>query len=114
MGKIHSYYVYIVTNWKKKTLYVGVTNNLVVRLKEHYDLRGNPKSFTGKYYCYYLVYFEWHKYILNAIDREKEIKLMKRERKDALIASFNPNWKFLNIDFCGKWPPDVGVRTEGM
>ncbi len=111
MRKRHySFWVYILTDWNKKHLYTGMTNNLIVRLKEHYVGRGNPNSFTGIHYCYYLVYYEWHQYVLNAIAREKEIKLWKRERKEELIASMNPERKFLNIDFCGKWPPDVQSR----
>jgi putative endonuclease len=112
MRKEHNYYVYILTNYKKKTLYVGMTNNLVQRLREHYERRGNPKSFTGKYYCYYLIWFEWHKYVNNAIAREKEIKLLKREKKEELINSYNPDWTFLNIEFCGQWPPQFGLPVE--
>ena len=107
MKRVYSFHVYILTNYKKKILYTGVTNNLIRRLGEHYNDRGNPKSFTGKYYCYYLVYHEWHQYINNAIAREKEIKLLTREKKEALITSFNPDWKFLNIEFCGGWPPNI-------
>lgn len=110
MGKSYNFWVYILTNYNKKTLYVGRTNNLVYRLKEHYVNRGNTKTFTGRYFCYYLVYYEWHKYVLNSINREKEIKAWTREKKEALIASFNPEWRFLNIEICGKWPPDVEPR----
>lgn len=90
-----------------------MTTNLVAKLKEHYENRGNQDAFTGKYYCYYLVYYEWHQYVRNAIEREKELKLMKREKKDALISEFNPGWKFLNMEFCGDWPPQIGDRVKG-
>ena len=108
--KQYNFWVYILTNWNKRTLYVGRTNNLVARLKEHYQNRGKPETFTGRYYCYYLVYYEWHQYVWNSIYREREIKRWTRKKKEELISSFNPDWKFLNIDVCGQWPPDVPDR----
>ena len=56
------------------------------------------QTFAGIYFCYNLVYFEYHRYIFNAITREKEIKSWTRAKKDALIRSFNPDWRFLNHD----------------
>ena len=105
MPKEYNFWVYILTNWKKTTLYVGQTNNLIQRLKEHYDNRGKPETFAGKYYCYNLVYYEWHQYVNNAIAREREIKNWPREWKDNLIREFNPEWKFFNKEICGHWPP---------
>ncbi len=102
----HDYWVYILTNWKKTVLYVGITNNLSRRLLEHYNNRGKPKTFTGKYYCYNLVYYEWHQYVNNALTREKEIKKLLREKKIALIEEANPEWKFFNAFICGGWPPN--------
>ncbi len=107
----YNFWVYILTNWKKTTLYVGRTNDLKQRLKEHYDNRGNSKTFTGKYYCYNLVYFEWHQYINNAMEREFSMKNWKREDKIRLIESINPNWKFLNREICGEWPPTYPGRA---
>src|SRR3979409_1680625 len=54
----HHYYIYIVTNPERNVLYTGVTNNLGIRLMEHYANRGNTKTFAGKYYCYNLIYYE--------------------------------------------------------
>jgi len=51
-------------------LYVGVTNDLVRRLGEHEQ---GVSTFTAKYNCFYLVYWEFHQYVNNAIEREKEI-----------------------------------------
>ena len=96
--KEHNYYIYITTNPRKTTLYVGVTNNLVRRLQEHYDNSGKPQTFAGRYYCYNLVYWEHFQWIQDAIEREKEIKGWRREKKEALINSMNPKWKFLNND----------------
>ena len=108
----YNFWVYILTNWEKKTLYVGRTNNLIARLKEHYENRGKPETFTGRYFCYYLIYHEWDKYALNSIAREKEIKSWSREKKVELINSFNPEWRFLNLDVCGEWPPKIPDRFE--
>jgi putative endonuclease len=101
----HDYWVYILTNWKKTVLYVGITDNLSRRLVEHYNNRGRQESFAGKYYCYNLVYYEWHQYVNNALTREKEIKKLLREKKIAIIEESNPEWKFFNAFICGEWPP---------
>ena len=94
--KEHHYYVYITTNPNRTVLYVGVTNNLCRRMLEHYDNRGNQKTFTGRYFCYCLIYWEHFTYINDAIAREKEIKKWRREKKEKLISQFNPAWRFLN------------------
>jgi putative endonuclease len=101
-----AYSVYILTNYNKTVLYTGITNNLEVRIIEHYSQAGNSKSFTGKYYVHFLLYFEDYKYVNEAIAREKEIKGWKRIKKEELIKSMNPQFKFLNIEVFGKWPPD--------
>lgn len=112
MGKEYSFWVYIVTNWKKTVLYVGMTNDLGRRLSEHYAKRGKPDTFAGRHFCYNLVYYEWHQYVLNAIAREKEIKKMLREQKETLIREFNPEGKFFNAFICGGWPPKA--VNEGL
>ena len=103
------YFVYILTNAARKVLYTGVTNDLATRITEHYLKRGKATSFTAKYFCYWLVYYEESQYINNAIAREKEIKGWTRKKKDDLIASFNPTWKFLNREICGHWPPPPDI-----
>jgi len=90
--KIHNYYVYILTNKRNGTLYVGVTNGLQKRTFQH-RLKEQEKSFTTKYNIDKLVYFENHRYILDAISREKQIKKWKRERKMNLIEKTNPTWR---------------------
>lgn len=91
----YNYYVYILTNHHKTVLYVGVTNNISRRLKEH-ELGINRFCFTARYRCIFLVYYEWHRYINDAIAREKEIKGWIRTKKNLLISEFNKDWKFLN------------------
>ena len=95
--KFHNYYVYIVTNPQKTTLYTGVTNDLDRRLSEHLeDSNGLQRTFAGKYQCYNLIYYEYYSHIEWAIAREKQIKKWRREKKVALINFFNPDWRFLN------------------
>nr|WP_316829901.1 GIY-YIG nuclease family protein [Pedobacter aquatilis] len=92
----HNYFVYILTNKNKTVLYTGVTNDLEIRLKQHIENKDNKTAFTYKYNCYYLVFFERHQFIEHAIEREKEIKGWKRQKKNDLIAIENPDWRFLN------------------
>lgn len=94
----HNYYVYIVTNKNKTVLYTGVTNDLYRRTEQHKENSisfGHP-SFAGKYNAYLLLYYEHFQDVKYAIEREKEIKGWRRSKKEALINSFNPDWKFLN------------------
>jgi putative endonuclease len=90
----HNNFVYFMTNKHKNVLYLGVTNNLGRRVNEHKT--GEFKGFTKKYNCHYLVYYEHFTNIEHAIEREKEIKKWRRDKKDKLISSFNPDWQFLN------------------
>ena len=92
---MQEYYVYILTNFDKTVLYTGVTNNLRRRLHEH-KTGINKNSFTSKYKCYYLLYFDNFASIEQAIDREKQIKGWLRSKKEKLISDFNKDWKFLN------------------
>lgn len=91
----HNYFVYILTNKSKSVLYVGVTNNLRNRLYFHRTTKSNG-SFTSRYNCFYLIYWERFSEIDHAILREKEIKGWKRVKKEALINEVNPKWEFLN------------------
>ena len=100
------YHVYIVTNFTRTVLYTGVTNNLRARLYEHY--MAGDEHFTGKYKAHFLIYYEPHTYVNNAIQREKDIKSWGRKRKLALIAAFNPQAAFLNHQFFDSWPPPEG------
>lgn len=92
----HNYYVYILTNKIKSVLYIGFTNNLRDRVYQHNTPDLLSKSFTAKYKCFYLVYWEQFSDVEIAIDRETELKKWRRSKKDALISEFNPKWKFLN------------------
>ena len=100
-----SFFVYILTNPGRTTLYIGVTNNLAARLTEHWENRGQPETFAGKYFCYNLIYYEIYQLIEAAISREKEIKKWSRGKKEFLIDTTNPDRICLNETICGCWPP---------
>ncbi|MBB6112982.1 GIY-YIG nuclease family protein [Mucilaginibacter lappiensis] len=100
----YNFFTYILTNYNKTVLYTGVTNDLNQRLYEHYFGVAQGESFTSKYKCYYLIWFERHQFINHAIEREKEIKGWTREKKVKLIEQENPNWDFLNKEIM-EWPP---------
>lgn len=89
--------VYIIANKNNNVLYVGVTSDLIGRIKKHKD-KFYPKSFSAKYNCDKLVYFERFHSIQEAIAREKQIKKYRREKKDALINLSNPAWRDLYED----------------
>jgi putative endonuclease len=90
------YYVYIMTN-KSRTLYTGVTNDLMRRVYEHKNKL--IKGFTSKYNIQYLVYYELSSSIYSAIEREKQIKGWLRAKKIALIESINLEWKDLSEEW---------------
>jgi putative endonuclease len=85
-----SYYVYIITNKKDGTLYIGVTNDLLRRIYEHKE--GEIEGFSRKYKLKKLVYYEETNDIISAISREKELKKWQRKWKVKLIEDFNPEW----------------------
>lgn len=94
----HTYYTYIITNKAKTVLYIGVTNNLRLRLQQHSE-KLNTNAFTSKYNIHFLLYYEKFTWVQQAIAREKELKGWKRERKIGLVKSINPKLEFLNYLF---------------
>ena len=88
------YYVYLMTNWNNKVIYVGVTNDLARRMYEHKNKLVD--GFTKKYNINKLVYFEESQDINAAIAREKEIKKWRREKKNILVNLVNPKWRDLS------------------
>ena len=89
-----SYYVYLLTNWNNRIMYVGVTNDLIRRLYEHKNKL--VAGFTAKYNLNKLVYFEEAQDVNVAIAREKEIKKWRREKKNKLVNGDNPKWQDLS------------------
>jgi putative endonuclease len=94
-----TYYVYLLTNWNNKVMYVGVTSNLERRVYEHKNKL--VEGFTEKYNVNKLVYFETTNDVMAAIEREKQIKKWRREKKNQLVIGMNPEWKDLVI------PPQI-------
>ena len=90
------YFVYIMTN-RSRTLYVGVTNNLVRRMHEHKQKL--VPGFTSKYNLTWLAYFEETSDVASAIAREKQIKGWRRSKKVELIESVNPRWNDLSMEW---------------
>ncbi|MCK5518187.1 MAG: GIY-YIG nuclease family protein [Alphaproteobacteria bacterium] len=91
-----SYFVYVLTNWDGSVMYIGVTNNLERCIFEHKNKL--VVGFTSKYNVDKLVYFEGTTDIQAAIAREKELKSWRREKKNTLVESLNPEWKDLSGD----------------
>jgi putative endonuclease len=90
------YWIYILTNVPRGTLYVGVTNDLIRRAFEHRE--GSVKGFTARYGIKMLVYFERHESPSAALQREKNIKHWSRAWKLQLVESLNPKWRDLYDD----------------
>ncbi|WAC41909.1 GIY-YIG nuclease family protein [Pedobacter sp. SL55] len=82
--------VYIMTNDFNNVYYTGVTSNLRDRIWQHKN-SVYPTSFTSRYKCYKLVYFQFFPNIEEAIDEEKRIR-GSREQKIELVKSLNPYW----------------------
>ena len=86
----HTYYVYIITNSYRSTFYIGMTNNLRERLKQHKEnIEFGNKTFASKYNLEFLVYYEKFTWVQEAIGREKELKKWRREKKLNLIQHLN-------------------------
>ncbi|HVL75734.1 MAG TPA: GIY-YIG nuclease family protein [Noviherbaspirillum sp.] len=83
------YYVYITAS-VSRVLYIGVTNDLVRRIREHKQKR--IPGFTRQYNVDRLVYFEQTTDVIAAISREKQLKGWRRDKKTALITEGNPHW----------------------
>ncbi len=95
MPREHKYWVYIVASLTG-TLYIGMTNSLDRRMIEHKE--GTFEGFASQYACNRLVYWESFDDVRKAIDREKQLKGWRREKKIALIKTLNPSWKDLAKD----------------
>lgn len=88
MPREHLYYIYILTNKSNLRFYIGVTSNLLNRYDEH-KTKKFPDSFTAKYNIDKLVYYEIYGDISIALNREKELKKWRREKKINLIKTQN-------------------------
>ena len=109
----HHYWVYILTNKHRTTLYIGITNSLERRLSQH--RLGEKAGFASRYHLNRLVWFEQFRDVNSAIACEKRLKGWLRSRKIALIEKTNPRW----LDLSADWedhpkPEDYSWDTEDM
>ena len=95
-------FVYIVTNERRTTLYIGVTNDLQSRVWQH--RHGEGSAFTRRYNLGVLVYDESFPDPLAAIAREKQLKGWTRAKKEKLIATMNPQWRDLGLELFHQHP----------
>jgi putative endonuclease len=93
----HNYYVYILTNWNNKVMYVGMTNDLERRVYEHKNKL--VEGFTKRYNINKLMYYEHTTNVYEVIAREKEIKKWRREKKNNLVETMNPEWRDLSDEW---------------
>ena len=91
------YYVYILASKKNGTLYIGLTNFLEKRVREHKNKQIG--GFTSKYNVNTLVFFEEYEDPHEAFLRERRMKKWKRSWKIELIEKMNPDWQDLAADW---------------
>src|SRR5882672_3533579 len=103
----HKYWVYIVSS-DSGTLYIGVTNSIFRRMREHQS--GEFEGFASRYRCRRLVYWQSFDDVQRAIGREKELKGWVRRKKIALIESLNPRWQ----DLAEKWGAEIVFAGESL
>jgi putative endonuclease len=103
----HEYWTYIVASLSG-TLYIGMTNNIERRMREHKS--GEFEGFASEYKCNRLVYLEGFDDVRYAIDREKQLKGWRRSKKIALIQSRNPRWE----DLAEKWGWQMAFAGESI
>lgn len=102
MNKI--WYVYIMANNSNKVIYIGCTDDIEARVLEHKN-KVFKNSFTARYNCNKLVFFEEIESGSEASKREKQMKKWKRAWKNKLIEEMNPNW----MDIALNW--DNGINS---
>ena len=94
--------VYIITNQLHTVYYTGVTSDLPQRISQHMS-KFYPASFTAKYNCNKLVWYQSFAQIPEPIMREKQIKGGSRSKKTDLIYTVNPEWNDLWASYVRFW-----------
>lgn len=102
------WYVYMMSNKPKGVIYIGSTDNIEERIKEH-KLKIYPDSFTARYNCVNLVYFEEYNSGTEASTRERRMKKWKRQWKVDLIEEMNPSWMDLSMN----WKININKTRDG-
>ena len=104
--KEHCYYVYLLAS-RSHNFYVGITNDIARRMREHKT--GTVDGFSSTYNVNRLVWYQTFHYVREAIAREKQIKNWRREKKIYLVELSNPTWQDLSEEW-GK--PITPLRAE--
>ncbi len=109
MQRNYHYYIYILTNYTKTVFYIGFTNDIIRRIIEHKNDLGC--KFTKKYKLKYLLYFEEGENVYSAMEREKEIKKWRREKKITLMRTKNPNLSDISEKlFKDNWISEIEIE----
>jgi putative endonuclease len=99
-------FIYIITNYEKTTLYIGVTNDIERRILEHKI--GQGSGFSSRYKLKHLMYFEEHTTIKDAIEREKQLKNWHKDWKWNLIKEENPQL----LDLAADWYDEEMIKEN--
>lgn len=97
-----TYHIYIVSNRIRSVFYIGVTSDLYRRISEHAS-SADPNSFTSKYNCKYLIYYEEYQSVKEALAREKQLKKWSKQKKLDLIQELNPKLRDLSTSSRWQW-----------
>jgi putative endonuclease len=106
---VPDYYVYVMTN-NSGTLYIGVTNDIARRVREHQ--LGLKRGFTQRYRMTRLLYVESATDVRDALQREKQLKGWTRKRKLDLVRSLNPEWRDLSQDWSEQSLAAMTARSQ--
>lgn len=82
--------VYLMSNRKHGTIYIGVSSDLAKRVHEHRT--DAVAGFTRAYRLHRLVWYEIYESMMEAIHREKRLKKYTRAAKVRLVEQKNPEW----------------------
>ena len=107
--RANTIWVYIVSNRHRTVLCIGVTDDLIRRVGEH--RAGEIPSFTARYRCKELLYYEHCTDVLDAITREKQLKRWSRGKKATFIATLNPHWRDLASEILGEEQTVSSIRA---
>jgi putative endonuclease len=104
-------YVYMMSNKYHGTIYIGVTSDLIKRVWQHKEKL--VEGFTKRYNLDKLVWFEVHESIVSAIESEKKLKNIYRQKKITIIESVNPSWVDLYPEITGERSCAVASQPAG-
>ena len=90
---VRKFYIYMLASHRNGTLYIGMTNDLLRRVREHKS--GLVEGFTKRYSVHMLVWYEVAESASSAIQREKQLKHWRRAWKLRMIEEGNPAWRDL-------------------